>query len=484
MRTPSKKLTVLAASALLSLIPDQSVAADTPVTSAKQPGRPGASKVLPAEQLSIPFRPIITCDDNGSRCAPIDGSIISKWVDQANQAYSTAGIEFAFDGRPESVTKIRNSLINNFMPGCYKGRSKQKKEAMRVANKYSGELVTFFRYGSKKNSTGSGFSSSRSSYVIMPGKHTRRCGKRNDSLLAHEIGHYLGIRHTFSRQFKTVEQAEKYFIKKGRDPSIFDGDKLDDTPVDPSIAEIKCNKDQYEVTLDGVTFPIARDNIMSYMNTDRETLSPSQVKKVRKKLKEKLSGRKKLEKLKPIAKKSHEKSHEKNPPEEDNSIGIRMLAGMQAGGMFSPGFNLQKLALNTSLELVSSKSPLNLFSRLGFSQSYFHKKKGVNLRGENLSSANLQLGANARIVQLSGFLERYFDPGVTSMGFTMGLGILNSPGPVMLSGQVGFGTFNVDGRKDWHPNGAVLLNLQFATPFFGDGYDLENWHSFPHISPH
>jgi hypothetical protein len=60
------------------------------------------------------------------------------------------------------------------------------------------------------------------------------------------------------------------------DPVAFDGDQLADTPPDPMIDALHGATEDF-VVLDGNRLPIPRDNIMSYWDSPRKTLSSMQI---------------------------------------------------------------------------------------------------------------------------------------------------------------------------------------------------------------
>jgi Flp pilus assembly protein TadD len=103
--------------------------------------------------------------------------------------------------------------------------------------------------------------------------------------LAHELGHVLGLRHTFSRRFGDVQGACDYISEKGYCATMFDGDGLPDTALDPGIESVRCASPEALFDVCGKEFSVS-DNLMSYNYTfarrsSGPSLSPLQVKLVR-----------------------------------------------------------------------------------------------------------------------------------------------------------------------------------------------------------
>jgi hypothetical protein len=225
-------------------------------------------------------------DDDVGRACKITAKEVKAQVAEANRVYEPARVRFAFRGDSEDFVQLRNTRINSLMPGNRKVDAEKQapgigapKERHQAAAQFAAEhpdcMVVFFRYGDKrKGATGGGYSGSRAKYVVMPGLRSTNMGVRG---LAHEAGHYLGLSHTFRRSFRSVEDAEKFLREHNNDLSVFDGDKLSDTPPDPRLGG---GKDSIE--LNGTTIPLPRGNIMSYRRWDHhEWLSPQQAQIIR-----------------------------------------------------------------------------------------------------------------------------------------------------------------------------------------------------------
>jgi hypothetical protein len=236
--------------------------------------------------LTVRVLAVQAMDDDGGRACRITAKEVKDLVAEANRIYEAARVRFAFRGDSEDFVQLRNTRINSLTPGNRKadpekqapgvGTPKERHQAAaQFAARHPDCIVVFFRYGDKrKGATGNGYSGSRAKYVVMPGLRSTNMGLRG---LAHEAGHYFGLSHTFAHSFRSVEDAEKYLREHNNDLSVFDGDKLSDTPPDPRLGG---GKDSIE--LNGITVSLPRGNIMSYRRWDHhEWLSPQQAQIVR-----------------------------------------------------------------------------------------------------------------------------------------------------------------------------------------------------------
>jgi hypothetical protein len=208
---------------------------------------------------------------------------------------------------------VNSSLINQLSPeqdgACKQTTLDSKAAAVAEATKaqYTGKIVAFFHSfqwdeNCVKNDVsrgGGGFSSGMSPYISMtpfprPG------------LFAHEVGHYLGLSHTFGPQPKTEDEARttinQYIAQSGNlstdGRNAFNGDGITSTPPDGSGqlflaltgAANTCDTSVGSYTVSSqipfynytYTFTPDRQNIMSYfwcrnMAAARPTLTREQM---------------------------------------------------------------------------------------------------------------------------------------------------------------------------------------------------------------
>jgi hypothetical protein len=101
--------------------------------------------------------------------------------------------------------------------------------------------------------------------------------ERDITHFAHELGHYLGLDHTFvATQNGTLAEAQTLFTASGCNRNVFEGDGISDTPPHPAI---NAQEAQLIVTstvltdcsgfFNAVPFPLPRTNIMSYLVSNR-----------------------------------------------------------------------------------------------------------------------------------------------------------------------------------------------------------------------
>jgi hypothetical protein len=216
-------------------------------------------------------------DDDGGRATAVDAAHVRRLVGYANDIYRRAGIRFEFSPEAGDFQQLRDTRLNDLDVNGDWARAERR--GNEVAARFPDRLVVFFRHGPGPDSTHVGFASWEYDFVVMPGE-SWSCGHEAVAHLAHELGHHLGLAHTYAHPLMDRRQAEAYMRQKQtQDPAIFDGDHLADTPPDPAIADFVC-MDLDEVHLEGVTLPLARRNLMSTYE-EADSLTPEQVARAR-----------------------------------------------------------------------------------------------------------------------------------------------------------------------------------------------------------
>ena len=230
---------------------------------------------------AVPVQIIRVSDDDGSRQASTTPADVLQWVSYANNVFWPAGVALIYNGSPQDFTDLKSTLINNMVGDGDANWVQARDYANSVSHQYPGKLVVFSRFGPGATATGGGFSWWDYDSVVCPGFNaSSHCGHLNVGLFAHEMGHFLGLTHTFPTDpFVSVQAAENYFLANGKNPAIFDGDGISDTELDPGIRTLECSTDT-TVTLAGTVFTLPRHNLMSYYN-ESDALSPMQIQRLR-----------------------------------------------------------------------------------------------------------------------------------------------------------------------------------------------------------
>jgi len=205
---------------------------------------------------SIPVVAYRVSDDDGTRACAITVDGVQQWVDEANRIYAAAGIRFVYDG---VLRDLRDTEVNNVTGEEYPAWQSVKTKLNQLAANHRSIVLAH------RAELGGGFSWWTYDFVAMSFFDSVNLNAL--SILAHELGHHLGLPHTHARTFQTVREAEDFLLSGGKLRDL-DGDAsiIDDTPPDPDTVEVRESLALDAVTLAGQAVPLARKNIMSYWN--------------------------------------------------------------------------------------------------------------------------------------------------------------------------------------------------------------------------
>jgi len=231
--------------------------------------------------VTIPVRFFRVSDHDGKRETAVDVEALRRQVDFMTKAFEPANVRFTFDAAHDLVP-LRSTIVNDMLGTGDANWPQAKREGNRIAAGCRGKLVVFLRRGPGAQPAGGSFSWFDYNFVAFAGIDNSYWS------LAHEAAHYFGLAHPHpDPQFKTVKEAEAFFVKHGKHPEIFDGDGLKDTPPCPGIVALYTGSDR-SVTLAGHRFTILRGNVVSYYHYAKpeddlaaRTMTPVQLGRVR-----------------------------------------------------------------------------------------------------------------------------------------------------------------------------------------------------------
>ena len=259
-----------------------------------------------ATKRTLRIHAIPLSDDDGGRAFNFTAADLADLVKRANQRFKAASIEIAFDPkhdwRPRRST-AHNNLQNSGTNWFKLGNS--------IAARIPGKIVLFFRHGpdptdptgnghayppntGQTKPSSAGLPTDNVNYVAFP--NTKNGINQGDgNFFCHELGHYLGLFHTFPgwgnftvygsnpgalTGAQAVQSLVRYIRNNGGTTAAMNGDLLADTahdcgtvvytaqglshgPTGPASLNIKGRLDGQDYNF---TFRPPRNNIMSYFN--------------------------------------------------------------------------------------------------------------------------------------------------------------------------------------------------------------------------
>lgn len=274
-------------------------------------------------QYKLRVQAVLTADGDGANAATVTAAQIKARLEVANAVYASANVSFLFDEATD-LLQVDSTLLNrefSVLTPPDVGDDKWSKEPLadskshddaraQFARLFPGKLVIFFRKRNKLDeidglwqvTSGGGSSSWRGFLVNMPGWG----GELH--LLAHELGHYLQLRHSHKSKVTTLEKAKakiKSYVDDEGKPQAEGLDALDvdrvwvsDTPADVDdpiftslgmdpcgpVGQISFSVTFADNTSEDYALAPDRSNVMSYFKNCPGvplTISPQQARRVR-----------------------------------------------------------------------------------------------------------------------------------------------------------------------------------------------------------
>ena len=237
---------------------------------------PGPQPIVPDVARVVPLRPVLLSNDDGTDTAVVSPEEIVDWVLAANEVFAPARIGFSYDPTRD-IDTIEDTLANGLEGPDSRRWIDRVIRANELAARYPGELVVFFRSEPGEQEIGS----HHLNFVMMgEWEDELACGEPDRMLLAHRIGLYLGVPHTFAAIHETSADAADTLSDALQDPEVFDGDTFPTTPPDPAVyPEHQCSGEQ-TVMIGGLELELPRSNIMSHYE-ERSELSLAQADQAR-----------------------------------------------------------------------------------------------------------------------------------------------------------------------------------------------------------
>ena len=253
-----------------------------------------------AQVYTIHVHAIPLTDNDGGRKNTVTKEAFALAIRNASSILAPADIRLAFD--PDKDWKPRrDTALNNLQND---GTTKWWEKANTVAAQHRGKLVIYLRFGRGDTAANNWFAYPPDTGQAIPPRAklphdnvdfvavTNQSGKFRTSgdLMAHEIGHYLGLFHTHPAWGSLKDSAKIIEMVENEGSAGLDGDLLSDTPPDPGpdyyrekVSTDLCGGPS-SFRIAGVRFNPDRTNVMSYFRCAPVSLTSMQISTIRKTL--------------------------------------------------------------------------------------------------------------------------------------------------------------------------------------------------------
>ena len=249
-----------------------------------------------ATKYTIRIHVIPLSDTNGARANTVTAAKFATAVAGMNAIFEPADIRFAFD--PEKDWHPRNDTSLNSLNN---GGSSWWTGGNAVAKQHRGRMVVFLRWGKDQDKRANNWfayppntGQQQPAQAKLPTANVDFVACSNDgngfenrgALLAHEVGHYLGLFHTHPGWGNTDVATIEDLVAKGGVAAL-NGDLLSDTAPDPGAFYYREEVDASacggpaSFTIKGKTVTPPRSNVMSYFRCAPVTITAQQIQVVR-----------------------------------------------------------------------------------------------------------------------------------------------------------------------------------------------------------
>jgi hypothetical protein len=261
----------------------------------------------PSHAVDLRLHVIPLSNSDGTKAYNVTPQQFADLVTRVNAVYAGTGIRFVFDQNADWAPMADTELNTDGANMQSRGNA--------IAASLPGEIVCLLRWGNGTSPTGNGNAypppgnapkppdvpDIQQDYVALPDSMGspsayQLLNQGNGSFVAHELGHYLGLYHTFPgwgdpysgvytvlwgvTSAAAADQAViNYIAQNGGTINALDGDRISDTPPDPSVLLYMAHNQniciQPTITVTGImnnnpvslTFAPDRGNVMSYYSS-------------------------------------------------------------------------------------------------------------------------------------------------------------------------------------------------------------------------